>query len=178
MPAGAAVRGPRVQADCRFYAGAIQNAAGLAGLEIKRSSNALRRPQTHADGGRLSPGLCPPLAPSLAASFISVSSCAGGRVGEKAATAMAGQLRAPAFRTARLKTARRRGSTGGPHRLVGAGAPALLTRKAGTAAMSNCRSSCFAQLSLPAPSPGPTPAPMTSFATISIDPRFPAPSRA
>ena len=111
---GAAVRGPRVQADRKRYKSAIQRMlADQPGLDIVAGeASALR-----LDGRRVT-GLILGDGRELAANAVILAtgtflggklhfgmfSKAGGRVGERAATALAGQLRALRLPLARLKT--------------------------------------------------------------------------
>ncbi len=111
---GAAVRGPRVQADRRRYREAIHRLldaqAGLAIIEGEARALCLEGRRVTGlelgDGSALSA-----LAVVLATGtflggklHFGMTSCAGGRVGERAATALAGQLRALGLPLARLKT--------------------------------------------------------------------------
>ena len=111
---GAAVRGPRIQADRRRYKGAIhaliEAQHGLAVVEGEASALRL--------GGRRVSGLTLADGRELTARAVilatgtflggklhfGMSSRAGGRVGERAATALARQLRALDLPLARLKT--------------------------------------------------------------------------
>ena len=111
---GAAVRGPRVQADRRRYRQAIHDLVGAqAGLEIvEGEASALRLEGRRITGLTLGDGR------ELSASAVilatgtflggklhfGMTSCAGGRVGERAATALAHQLRDLELPLARLKT--------------------------------------------------------------------------
>jgi tRNA uridine 5-carboxymethylaminomethyl modification enzyme len=111
---GAAVRGPRIQADRKRYKQAIHAALALQrGLEIvEGEAGALRLEGRRVTGLRLAEGR------ELSASAVilatgtflgaklhfGMASRAGGRVGERAATALAAQLRALQLPLARLKT--------------------------------------------------------------------------
>jgi tRNA uridine 5-carboxymethylaminomethyl modification enzyme len=111
---GAAVRGPRIQADRKRYKHAIHDfIEAQQGLEIvEGEASALR-----LEGRRVN-GLCLADGRQLAARAVilatgtflggklhfGMSSRAGGRVGERAATALADQLRALDLPLARLKT--------------------------------------------------------------------------
>ena len=111
---GAAVRGPRVQADRRRYKAAIQQMLDeQVGLEIVEAEAAALL----LDGRRVV-GVETGSGEALGASAVvlatgtflggklhfGMESCAGGRVGEKAATRMAIQLRELGLPMARLKT--------------------------------------------------------------------------
>jgi tRNA uridine 5-carboxymethylaminomethyl modification enzyme len=111
---GAAVRGPRVQADRRLFKAAIHNLLdGQPGLEIVEGEAA----SLSLDGRRVS-GVVLADGRSLAARAVilatgtflggklhfGMASRPGGRVGERAATALAHQLRALGLPLARLKT--------------------------------------------------------------------------
>lgn len=111
---GAAVRGPRVQADRGLYKAAIQRLLDAQdGLEIVEGEAAALK----LDGRRVT-GLDLADGRSLSAQAVVLAtgtflggklhfgrkSCAGGRIGERAATALAGQLRSLALPLARLKT--------------------------------------------------------------------------
>jgi tRNA uridine 5-carboxymethylaminomethyl modification enzyme len=111
---GAAVRGPRIQADRRRYKAAIHALIDAQdGLDVvEGEASALR-----LEGRRIT-GLDLADARSLSAGAVilatgtflggklhfGMTSCAGGRVGERAATALAYQLRALDLPLARLKT--------------------------------------------------------------------------
>jgi tRNA uridine 5-carboxymethylaminomethyl modification enzyme len=111
---GAAVRGPRVQADRKRYKAAIHALIEAQGsLSVVEGEAALLR----LDGRRVT-GLVLGDGRELSAKAVilatgtflgaklhfGMSARAGGRIGERAATAMAGQLRALALPLARLKT--------------------------------------------------------------------------
>jgi tRNA uridine 5-carboxymethylaminomethyl modification enzyme len=111
---GAAVRGPRIQADRKLYRRAIQAMVDAQEeLEIvEGEASALRLAGRRVTGLALADGR------SLSASAVilatgtflggklhfGMTSCAGGRVGERAATALARQLCALGLPLARLKT--------------------------------------------------------------------------
>jgi tRNA uridine 5-carboxymethylaminomethyl modification enzyme len=111
---GAAVRGPRVQADRRRYKAAIQAMIdaqdGLAVVEGE--ANALRLEDRRVTGLELADGRILPASAVILATgtflggklHFGMTSRAGGRVGERAATALAHQLYALALPLARLKT--------------------------------------------------------------------------
>ena len=111
---GAAVRGPRVQADRKRYKAAIHALlAGQAGLAIvEGEAIALRLEGRRVTGLQLADGrLLSAKAVILATGtflggklHFGMTSCAGGRVGERAATALARQLHALNLPLARLKT--------------------------------------------------------------------------
>jgi tRNA uridine 5-carboxymethylaminomethyl modification enzyme len=111
---GAAVRGPRIQADRRLFRGFIARAlAAQAALTVVEGEVAALRMQ-----GRRATGVALADGSSLEARAVvlatgtflgaklhfGMSSRAGGRVGERAATELAVQLRALDFPLARLKT--------------------------------------------------------------------------
>ncbi|HEY0043145.1 MAG TPA: tRNA uridine-5-carboxymethylaminomethyl(34) synthesis enzyme MnmG [Allosphingosinicella sp.] len=111
---GAAVRGPRVQADRRRYKAAIHRLLGdQAGLGIVEGEAASFRLE-----GRRVTGLMLGDGREFRAKAVvlatgtflggklhfGMTNCAGGRVGERAATALAAQLRVLALPLARLKT--------------------------------------------------------------------------
>ncbi|HYI40244.1 MAG TPA: tRNA uridine-5-carboxymethylaminomethyl(34) synthesis enzyme MnmG [Allosphingosinicella sp.] len=111
---GAAVRGPRVQADRRLYKAAIHRLLEAQhGLEIVEGEAAALRLDGRrvtgvdlADGGALD-GKAVILATGTflgAKLHFGRTSRAGGRIGERAATALALQLRALGLPLARLKT--------------------------------------------------------------------------
>ena len=111
---GAAVRGPRIQADRKRYKAAIHALIAEQGdlKVVEGEAAALRldgrrvRGLTLADGRKLA-GRAVILATGTflgAKLHFGMSSRAGGRVGEGAATALAAQLRALALPLARLKT--------------------------------------------------------------------------
>ncbi|HEX8579085.1 MAG TPA: tRNA uridine-5-carboxymethylaminomethyl(34) synthesis enzyme MnmG [Allosphingosinicella sp.] len=111
---GAAVRGPRVQADRRLYKDAIHRMIdaqeGLSVVEGEAAS--LRLVGRTVEGIALGDGraLSAKAVVLATGTFLGgklhfgMNSCAGGRVGERAATALAGQLRALELPLARLKT--------------------------------------------------------------------------
>jgi tRNA uridine 5-carboxymethylaminomethyl modification enzyme len=111
---GAAVRGPRVQADRKRYKAAIQGMIeaehGLVVIESEAS--ALRLEGRRVTGLMLGDGRVLGAAAVVLATgtflggklHFGMTARAGGRVGERAATAMAEQLRALGLPLARLKT--------------------------------------------------------------------------
>jgi tRNA uridine 5-carboxymethylaminomethyl modification enzyme len=111
---GAAVRGPRVQADRRLYKQAIHRLlAEQDGLHIMEGEAAALTIEERrvtglalADGRELSAGAVVLATGTFLGGKLhfGMSSHAGGRIGERAATAMAGQLRALGLPLARLKT--------------------------------------------------------------------------
>lgn len=111
---GAAVRGPRVQADRRLYKSAIQRALGdQGGLEIvEGEASALSLDGRRVTGLELADGRSIQARAVILATgtflggklHFGMTSKAGGRVGEKAATKLAAQLRALGLPLARLKT--------------------------------------------------------------------------
>ena len=111
---GAAVRGPRVQADRRRYATAIQNmlAAEPELTIVEGEARALRLEGRRVTGlclgdGRELQGRAVILATGTFLGgklHFGLNSCAGGRLGERAATELAAQLRALELPLARLKT--------------------------------------------------------------------------
>jgi tRNA uridine 5-carboxymethylaminomethyl modification enzyme len=111
---GAAVRGPRVQADRRLFKAAIQNMLGAqGGLEIvEGEATALRLDGRRVVGLDLADGrgLQAKAVVLATGTFLGGklhfgrTSRVGGRVGERAATALAAQLRELALPVARLKT--------------------------------------------------------------------------
>jgi tRNA uridine 5-carboxymethylaminomethyl modification enzyme len=110
---GAAVRGPRVQADRKRYKAAIQAmVAAQANLKVvDGEAESLILDGSRIAGlkvsGRPLAGKAVILATGTflgAKLHFGMSSRAGGRVGERAATALAGQLRALGLPLARLKT--------------------------------------------------------------------------
>jgi tRNA uridine 5-carboxymethylaminomethyl modification enzyme len=112
---GAAVRGPRIQADRRRYRAAIlallDAQPGLTLIEGEAATLLLDGPHrvtglVLADGRRLGAGAVVLATGTFLAGRLhfGLESKAGGRVGERAATALAAQLRALALPMARLKT--------------------------------------------------------------------------
>lgn len=111
---GAAVRGPRVQADRRRYKAAIHalldGQHGLTIVEGEASALALegrRVTGLRLADGRLLAGRAVVLATGTFLGgklHFGMTNVAGGRVGERAATTLAGQLRALGLPLARLKT--------------------------------------------------------------------------
>jgi tRNA uridine 5-carboxymethylaminomethyl modification enzyme len=111
---GAAVRGPRIQADRRRYKEAIHGLLGAqAGLRVvEGEASALRLAGRRVIGLELGDGreLIAKAVILATGTFLGgklhfgMSSKAGGRVGERAATALAHQLRALELPLARLKT--------------------------------------------------------------------------
>jgi tRNA uridine 5-carboxymethylaminomethyl modification enzyme len=111
---GAAVRGPRIQADRRRYRDAIQGLLRTeAALEIVQGEAAALRLEGRrvtglvlADGRFLSAGAVVLATGTFLAARLhfGMSNRAGGRVGERAATALGQQLRALGLPLARLKT--------------------------------------------------------------------------
>ena len=111
---GAAVRGPRIQADSRRYKAAIHALIEAQdGLHvIEGEAGALRLEGRRVTGLELADGRLLAAGAVILATgtflggklHFGMTSCAGGRVGERAATALARQLRALALPLARLKT--------------------------------------------------------------------------
>ncbi|HET9637878.1 MAG TPA: tRNA uridine-5-carboxymethylaminomethyl(34) synthesis enzyme MnmG [Allosphingosinicella sp.] len=111
---GAAVRGPRVQADRRLYKAAIHRMLDAQnGLEIvEGEASALRRDGSRIAGLDLADGRALKARAVVLATgtflggrlHFGRTSCAGGRIGERAATALALQLRELGLPLARLKT--------------------------------------------------------------------------
>ncbi len=111
---GAAVRGPRIQADRRRYKAAIHRLIdSQANLSIVEGEvSALEFASGHiqgavfADGRRLSARAVILATGTFLGGKLhfGMDNCAGGRVGERAATALAGQLRDLGLPIARLKT--------------------------------------------------------------------------
>jgi len=111
---GAAVRGPRIQADRRRYKAAIHALIeAQAGLEVvEGEASALRLEDRRVTGLILADGRAISAKAVILATgtflggklHFGMSARAGGRVGERAATALAGQLRALDLPLARLKT--------------------------------------------------------------------------
>ncbi|HEX8668217.1 MAG TPA: tRNA uridine-5-carboxymethylaminomethyl(34) synthesis enzyme MnmG [Allosphingosinicella sp.] len=111
---GAAVRGPRVQADRELYKRAIHDLLdaqqGLTIVEGEASALLLQDRKvlglTLADGAELRAAAVVLATGTFLGGKLhfGMSSCAGGRVGERAATALAGQLRSLGLPLARLKT--------------------------------------------------------------------------
>jgi tRNA uridine 5-carboxymethylaminomethyl modification enzyme len=111
---GAAVRGPRVQADRRRYKTAIHALIdaqeGLAIVEGEARALRLQGRRVTGlvlgDGRELGAGAVILATGTFLGGKLhfGMTNCAGGRVGERAATALAAQLRALALPLARLKT--------------------------------------------------------------------------
>ena len=111
---GAAVRGPRVQADRKLYRQAIHDlVGGQDGLFVVEGEvTALRLDRRQVTGLVLGGGrqLTAKAVVLATGTFLGgrlhfgMSGCAGGRVGERAATDLAAQLRALELPLARLKT--------------------------------------------------------------------------
>jgi len=111
---GAAVRGPRVQADRRLFKSAIQGMieaqAGLAVVEGEAAALQLQGRRVCgvvlADGRSLSAKAVILATGTFLGGKLhfGMTSCVGGRAGERASTALAAQLRALALPLARLKT--------------------------------------------------------------------------
>src|SRR5688572_1591470 len=111
---GAAVRGPRIQADRRRYRQAIHAlVAAQPGVEVvEGEASALRLDARRVTGLTLADGreLVAKAVVLATGTFLGgklhfgMTSQAGGRVGERAATALVGQLRALELPLARLKT--------------------------------------------------------------------------
>src|SRR5579875_3446806 len=111
---GAAVRGPRVQADRRRFKAAIhrllEKQPGLTVVEGEATTLRLNGPRILgvelADGESLhAPAVVLATGTFLGGKLhFGMTNCAGGRVGEGAATALAAQLRDLGLPLARLKT--------------------------------------------------------------------------
>src|SRR4051794_26024889 len=111
---GAAVRGPRVQADRRRYKAAVDAILDAeAGLTIVEAEvQALRLQGRRVEGVDLADGRSISARAVILATgtflggrlHFGLSSCSGGRVGERAATRLADQLRTLGLPLARLKT--------------------------------------------------------------------------
>ena len=111
---GAAVRGPRAQCDRRLYKAAIHALIDAQpGLEVVEGEAAeLILVERRVEGLRLADGRVLGAKAVILATgtflggklHFGMSSCTGGRVGERAATALARQLRALGLPLARLKT--------------------------------------------------------------------------
>ncbi|MFL6844833.1 MAG: tRNA uridine-5-carboxymethylaminomethyl(34) synthesis enzyme MnmG [Allosphingosinicella sp.] len=111
---GAAVRGPRVQADRRLFRAAIHRLLDAqARLDIvEGEAAALQLGGRRVTGIELADGRRLNSAAVVLATgtflggklHFGMTNCAGGRIGERAATALAGQLRALGLPLARLKT--------------------------------------------------------------------------
>jgi tRNA uridine 5-carboxymethylaminomethyl modification enzyme len=111
---GAAVQGPRVQADRRLFKRAIHRLVDAQDrlTVIEGEASALRLDRRRVVGIELADGeMLRARAVVLATGtflgaklHFGMTSCAGGRVGERAATALAHQLRALGLPLARLKT--------------------------------------------------------------------------
>ncbi len=110
---GAAVRGPRIQADRKRYRAAIQGmvAAQENLVVVEGEAEALLLDGRRVSGIEISGRRVMAKAVILATGtflggklHFGMTSCAGGRVGERAATALAAQLRTLGLPLARLKT--------------------------------------------------------------------------
>ena len=113
---GAAVRGPRVQADRRLFRAAVQRAVGaqpnLHVVEGEAAELIFDGPARRVTGLQLADGRAVRSRAVVLATgtflgarlHFGMNSTAGGRVGERAATVMAAQLRAIGLPLARLKT--------------------------------------------------------------------------
>jgi len=111
---GAAVQGPRVQADRRRYKVAIHRLLGEQGQLsiVEGEAQVLKLEGRRVTGLALSDGRVFSAGAVVLATgtflggklHFGMSSCVGGRVGERAATALAGQLRELELPLARLKT--------------------------------------------------------------------------
>jgi tRNA uridine 5-carboxymethylaminomethyl modification enzyme len=111
---GAAVRGPRIQADRKLYHAAIQRMVGeQPGLEVvEGEATELVLSGRRVEGVRLTDGISVPAKAVILATgtflggklFFGLTTQGGGRVGERPAKAMAHQLRALGLPLARLKT--------------------------------------------------------------------------
>lgn len=111
---GAAVRGPRVQADRRRYKAAVHAMldAEPSLTIVEGEVDALRLRDRRVEGVDLADGRTIAAKAVILATgtflggklHFGLSSCAGGRVGERAATRLAHQLRALGLPLARLKT--------------------------------------------------------------------------
>ncbi len=121
---GAAVQGPRIQADRKRYKAAIQALIAARGdlKVVEGEAAALRLEGRRVTGLALSDGQVLVASAVILATgtflggklHFGMASHAGGRIGERAATVLAGQLRALGLPLARLKT-------GTPPRLDGRG---------------------------------------------------------
>jgi tRNA uridine 5-carboxymethylaminomethyl modification enzyme len=111
---GAAVQGPRVQADRRRFTSAVHDLLSVnSGLDVVEGEvTSLAVEGKRVTGVELADGRSLNAAAVVLATgtflggklHFGMTSCAGGRVGERAATKLAGQLRALKLPLARLKT--------------------------------------------------------------------------